>query len=169
MEENTSSAGPSEIRFYSWTNPEYRFLSNFYSAPFELEGKRWPTTEHYYQAMKSSDPGMHETIRTCGSPAIAKRYGGMLDTALSAWSERKDDVMRKALRCKFATGSPLAQKLLATGDAKLIEASPNDYYWGEGETKLGKNRLGVLLMEVRDELNAPRPDPDAWLDAWLTD
>ena len=43
---------------------------------------------------------------------------------------------------------------LATGDEELVEDSPNDYYWGRGRSGTGKNMLGRILMEVRDELRS---------------
>jgi len=47
--------------------------------------------------------------------------------------------------------------LLDTRPAYLIENSPSDKYWGCGRDGSGQNKLGVLLMQVRDELNA-NPD-----------
>jgi predicted NAD-dependent protein-ADP-ribosyltransferase YbiA (DUF1768 family) len=42
--------------------------------------------------------------------------------------------------------------LLATGDAILIEHTRNDDYWADGGDGSGKNKLGLLLMQVREEL-----------------
>jgi len=39
-----------------------------------------------------------------------------------------------------------------TADAALIETSNMDAFWGTGKKGIGKNMLGKLLMEVRDEL-----------------
>ncbi len=63
--------------------------------------------------------------------------------------------MLKALRVKFDQHQDLKQKLLSTGDAKLVEASPYDSYWGNATRKDGSkglNKLGILLMKVRSEL-----------------
>lgn len=156
-----------EIRFYGRHYPQWREFSNFYLAPIELDGKRWETTEHYYQAMKSLDAVEQEEVRTgipightrAGqlektepnlTPGFAKKQGRLL-LCRTDWTEVKQDVMRKALRAKFAIPA-LREKLLSTGEDKLIEASPSDYIWGEGADKSGQNLLGVLLMEVRKEL-----------------
>jgi hypothetical protein len=64
----------------------------------------------------------------------------------------KEDVMREALRAKFAQYPALRELLLTTGDAELIESTANDRYWGDGGDGTGRNRLGVLLMELRTEL-----------------
>ena len=61
--------------------------------------------------------------------------------------------MYRALKAKFKQNDKLKEQLLfATGDEELIEDSPYDYYWGIGRNKTGKNRLGILLMKLREEL-----------------
>lgn len=68
------------------------------------------------------------------------------------WEQIKDDIMRKALLRKFETHGDIREILLSTGDAEIVENSPIDYYWGCGANGSGKNRLGIILMEVRDIL-----------------
>lgn len=58
-----------------------------------------------------------------------------------------------ALRAKFAAHPAIRKTLLDTGSATLIEHTEKDRYWGDGGDGTGKNRLGVLLMRLRDELN----------------
>ena len=53
---------------------------------------------------------------------------------------------------KFNQQLEIAKGLLATGDAILIEHTQNDAYWADGGDGSGKNRLGLLLMQVREEL-----------------
>lgn len=54
------------------------------------------------------------------------------------------------LRAKFTQNENLKKKLLETGDRILREHTGRDKYWGDGGKKFtGKNRLGFLLMEVR--------------------
>ena len=68
------------------------------------------------------------------------------------WEEVKDEVMLQALRMKFSQNPEIAEELLATGDAILIEHTQNDAYWADGGDGSGKNKLGLLLMQVREEL-----------------
>ncbi len=68
------------------------------------------------------------------------------------WDSVKDDLMRRAVRAKFEQHADIRAILLATGEEELMEAAPNDYYWGCGAEGTGKNRLGRILMEVRSEL-----------------
>ena len=62
--------------------------------------------------------------------------------------------MLEAVRAKFTQHEDLRAILLGTGNAKLVEHTENDSYWGDGGDGSGKNRLGQILMRVRDELRA---------------
>lgn len=62
--------------------------------------------------------------------------------------------MREALLAKFTQHALLGAELLATGDALLVEHSKKDRYWGDGGDGSGRNRLGALLMSVREELTS---------------
>ena len=66
------------------------------------------------------------------------------------WDTVKDEIMRRAIRAKFEAHNELRDLLLATGEESLIEKTTNDYYWGCGTEGTGKNRLGELLMELRE-------------------
>jgi ribA/ribD-fused uncharacterized protein len=70
------------------------------------------------------------------------------------WEAVKDQVMLEALRAKFTQHEDLRAILLGTGEARLVEHTANDSYWGDGGDGSGKNRLGQLLMGLREELRA---------------
>ena len=59
--------------------------------------------------------------------------------------------MRRALEAKFTQNEEIMRILLSIGDKILIEDSDTDYYWSCGSDQSGKNRLSVLLMELRDK------------------
>ena len=144
------------ILFYGKSKPCY-FCSNFYPAGFKLDGKWWPTSEHYFQAMKFLDQESQDLVRIQPSPGHAAKLGRSRDMPLRKdWESVKDNVMRKAIEAKFTQHEDLKQELLATGDAKLIEDSLVDWYWGRGADHKGKNMLGVLLMALRDKLRGIR-------------
>jgi ribA/ribD-fused uncharacterized protein len=132
---------------------EYFFLSNFYEALplIKIDGKYWPTTEHYFQAMKSLDEKEQEKVRACSTPGFAKRAGRHV-TLRDDWQQVKEEVMLKALRVKFQNPE-LEKKLLDTNNDILEEGNTwNDMYWGKDlKSGMGHNRLGILLMQVRDE------------------
>jgi N-glycosidase YbiA len=142
------------VNFYR-VSDEYGCFSNFAPYPIELDGKRWPTTEHYFQAAKFDDPTDQEEIRSAKSPMVAKRLGHDRTKKLRPdWESAKDDIMRRAVLTKFTQHADLRAKLLATADARIVEHTENDAYWGDGGDGNGKNMLGLILMEVRDKLKA---------------
>jgi ribA/ribD-fused uncharacterized protein len=58
----------------------------------------------------------------------------------------------QAVRASFGQHAELGEILLHTGDAMIVEHTEKDAYWGDGGDGSGKNMLGRILMEVRDEL-----------------
>ncbi len=138
------------IYFYSIQEQPYGVFSNFAAHPFELDGLRRPTTEHYFQAQKFAGTPHTEQIRRAHSPKEAARMGRERSRPLRAdWEAVKDDVMRRAVLRKFEQYPQLQALLLGTDDAPLIENTTGDYYWGCGSDGSGKNMLGLILMEVR--------------------
>ncbi len=134
---------------------EYRFLSNFWPAPCIFEGRRYPSSEHAYQAAKSLDPAERARIAAMATPSEAKRAGRAM-ALRPDWESVKFDVMRACVRSKFAINSDLAEMLLATGDAVLEEGNTwGDRVWGVVDG-IGENRLGKILMDVRADLREGR-------------
>lgn len=143
---------PSVIHFYSVTD-DHGWCSNFAPYPIKLGGRVWPTSEHYFQAQKFEESSVQEAVRQTRSPMLAARMGRDRKLKLRRdWDSIKVSIMRDAVRAKFSQHKDLAQLLLATGDAKLVEHTDQDDYWGDGGDGSGKNMLGRILMEVRQEL-----------------
>ena len=140
------------IKFYSKLANEFRGFSNFAPSPMVIRGKRYASVEHYFQSMKFVSPMWQEAIRVAPTPARAKQLGASKDYEIrDDWQKVKDGFMLEALRAKFQQNAGLLQQLKDTGSRPLVEAGP-DAYWGEGRLKNGKNRLGKLLMQVREEM-----------------
>ena len=141
-----------EIKFYK-VHDDYGFMSNFASYPFSDGSRIWTTSEHYFQAQKFLVPQIQEKIRQIVSPMDAALEGRNRQNPLRPdWEEVKDKVMLQVLRMKFSQNPEIAKGLVATGDAILIEHTRNDAYWADGGDGSGKNKLGLLLMQVREEL-----------------
>ena len=130
---------------------EYDFLSNFYHSPIEKDGIKYPTVEHLFQASKTLDIEDHLLIAAAATPGQSKRMGRSIQLRPD-WEQIKDEVMYDAVYRKFTQNPNLKTKLLATGDAQLIEGNTwHDHYWGVCNG-VGENRLGQTLMEVRERL-----------------
>ena len=154
----SSSAKPwhsSDIKFYHQYEPYYEF-TNFSQYPIQLDGKQWPTTEHYFQAQKFIGTPYEEAIRKQPNARGAfdmSRNPSVSHWRRGDWDRVKDDVMLKCLRAKFTQHKDLREKLLDTGERHLIEHTSNDSYWGDGGDGSGQNKLGKLLMRVRKEIS----------------
>lgn len=147
------------IHFYS-ASGEYGCFSNFSRHSIFVAGKRWPTSEHYFQAMKFKGTEHEEAVRRARRPMDAANLGRDRKRPLRRdWESVKDQIMLEAVRTKFTQHDDLKAALLATGDATLVEHTANDDYWGDGGDGRGKNMLGRILMQVRDELRKTPPEP----------
>ena len=148
---------PETIYFYS-TADEYGFFSNFSGHSIRLKGKKWPTSEHYFQAQKFHNTAHREQIRKAKSPMQAARMGRDRKKRLRRdWESVKVGVMRAAVYAKFTQHQDLQLMLLATGDARIVEHTVNDDYWGDGGDGSGRNMLGRILMEVREQIRQEQP------------
>ena len=141
-----------QVYFYP---PEYYVFDNFSSFQVEYKGKTYPTSEHAFQSIQfiNGNPELAEIIRNTKSAHDAQKLAndnkGKRD---SDWEERKLDVMKEILHCKVDQHPYVKKKHLQSGDREIVEDSWRDDYWGWGETKKGKNMLGKLWMEVREEV-----------------
>lgn len=140
-------------------NGKYRFLSNFSDSELKEIAEDgtvivYPTVEHAFQAAKSMDIQTRVRVSKEATPGDAKHAGKRNGYVIlrADWEEVKDGIMLGLLRQKFSDPT-LKEKLLATGDAELIEGNNwGDDYWGVC-TQRGQNKLGKLLMQVRNEIN----------------
>lgn len=153
------------VNFYS-VSDDFGQFSNFAPFPIKLDGEVWPTSEHYFQAQKFEDKAYRQKIRETRSPMQAARMGRDRKQKLRQdWEAVKDGIMRKAVRAKFTQHEQLRLLLLSTGEAKIVEHTQNDDYWGDGGDGSGKNMLGRILMQVREELRtASTAEPGAAAD-----
>jgi ribA/ribD-fused uncharacterized protein len=144
----------SRILFYR-TADAYGAFSNFAAYPIAIDGRLWPTSEHFFQAQKFTRDEDREAILAERSPMRAAQLGRDRSRPVRAdWDDVRDEVMLAALRAKFTQHAELRALLLDTGDAELVEHTANDRYWADGGDGTGRNMLGKLLMQVRDELRS---------------
>ncbi len=148
-----------EIHFYRSNERPYGVFSNLYRCPVVYEGQEFPTSEHAYQAGKARKESVRNWILSAPSPAlVAMAAHGLYTWDIAPnWSKVKFDRMREVLHAKFSQHPDLRDLLLATGNARLVESAtvdnPVNRLWGEVDGK-GKNMLGNLLMEIREQFRA---------------
>lgn len=131
---------------------KFGFLSNFHESSFYVDGEKYTSVEHAYQAHKTLDLTSRKLIREAKKPALAKKLGQSVEVRKD-WESVKLDLMRTFVYKKFSNPF-LKDLLLSTGDLKLINVNTwNDTFWGVCNN-VGHNHLGIILMEVRDLLRA---------------
>ena len=144
---------------------EYGFLSNFHPCEFEYKGITYKHSEGAFQAQKTLDEKERQYIATLSAGESKRACGrrglkGFKINFRTDWEQVKDQVMYEVVTEKFKQNPDLKDKLLATGDAMLIEGTTwHDNYWGNCtcarcKNITGRNQLGLTLMRVREELRA---------------
>lgn len=139
-------------------------FSQWYSAPFVVDGQRYPTAEHFMMAEKAALFGDYQTrtqVLQAASPGAAKALGRQVRGFDEAtWVENRFSIVVRANTAKFAQNKELSHFLQQTGSRILVEASPVDRIWGIGIAQesekvnnpnlwRGLNLLGFALMHVR--------------------
>ena len=129
---------------------EFTFLSNFYPSTLTFRGHIFKTAEHAYQASKCSTQSEIEVIKSAATPAEAKKLGKSVILPPD-WEALKVHNMKEILRSKFQNPF-LREKLKETGRQEIRnENSFHEKFWGTSKGE-GKNLLGVLLTEIREEI-----------------
>lgn len=155
------------IKFYKVNEP-YGYFSNFSPHPVFIDNERWNTVEHYFQASKFTDIEIRKKIQLMESPMQAAIEGRSLKNVLREdWDVIKENIMSKALKFKFIQHPRLMHNLLLTKNSLIVEHTKNDNYWGDGGNGKGQNRLGFLLMEIRDKLLKEVEDEKVVLPPWI--
>jgi ribA/ribD-fused uncharacterized protein len=145
-------------------------LSQWWPAPFLLDGRRYATAEHYMMWRKAvlfGDADAAEAVLAAPGPAEAKALGrGVRGFDSAVWERERFEVVVAGSVAKFAADAPLGAYLVGTGDRTLVEASPGDAVWGIGlradhpdarhpDRWPGRNLLGRALMVARARLRGP--------------
>lgn len=146
-----------EIRTIDSFSGEYRPLSNFWPVKVYYDGLTYTTVEHAYQAAKTLDLSSREKICKLPTAGKAKKFWdkNQNPNPTPHWEENKLDIMRDLIQKKFSLDNQilLVKLLVDTDDSKIIEGNRwKDTFWGmvkEGDTWVGENNLGTLLVERR--------------------
>lgn len=163
---------PSFLFFWGHTAPPgdgvgKACLSQWYPAPFVVEGRSFATAEHFMMHGKATlfgDTDAAAKILASTDPgdvkAIGREVRGYDD---GRWDAARFDVVVEGNVAKFSQHAALRAFLLETGDAVLVEAAPRDVVWGIGlgesnpqarspKDWRGRNLLGFALMAARDAI-----------------
>ena len=133
---------------------QYFFLSNFYECPIYYNKLVFCNAEAAFQAQKVIDE--KEQYKFINLNASQARKLGKTIVLRKDWEEVKDNIMYEIVKRKFTVNKELQQKLIDTKDEELVEGNWwHDTYWGiDSKTGIGKDKLGKILMKVREEVKS---------------
>lgn len=164
----SSPAAPPPVHFYDRDAPFYQF-ANFWAAPIIRRGRAYACTEVYFQAAKFRGSATEIDIASCSEPrqaydlarkrAAVEHYRRCMQPGWRQGTAGANvSAMMEALEAKFVQHPDLAELLLSTGEAEIVERTPaGDPFWGDASNGSegkgsGLNMLGKLLMQVRQRL-----------------
>lgn len=142
-------------RIIGFYEREFYTFSNFSSFAVVWNGRKWPTSEHAYQAAHflNTAPKLYEKIFNANSAHEAFKIAkNNASKAPKDWHDIKIKIMEEIVRLKLKQNPYVKKKLLQTGDLMLVEDSPKDSFWGWGSDRKGRNELGKIWMKLRKEL-----------------
>lgn len=149
-------------------------FSQWFHAPFVIEGIRYETAEQYMMAKKAllfNDYEHYVLIMNEANPQRCKALGkDVRNFDAACWDRCKEEIVYNGNYAKFDQNIKVRKYyLFNTGDTILAEASPFDTVWGIGleasdpdatdpSKWKGQNLLGKILMRVRSDLMEKYPE-----------
>ena len=160
--------GPPPVLFHGAdeSKGEYRNFSNMSAHKIMVDSKEYQTVEHFYQAKKAEKFGDLESLEKIMKAKSAKAVKALgkkvKDFKQEEWDSAKYEIMREGVSAKFAQYPELRKQLEETGDRKIGFADARNVFWGIGSSESvekskhpekwrGKNMLGHIMMELRDQ------------------
>src|SRR5258706_6314541 len=145
---------PDSILFHEPSDLPYGILSPFAPTPVWIAGRRYPTVEHWYQAMRGVGDE-HEWIRAAVSPQEAKLRATTIEPR-HYWTDEKVFIMYRGMLAKCRQHPMLVDLLMSTGETEIHEDC-GDRFWGFG-SRQGEDWLGKVLSHIRACLRSPESD-----------
>lgn len=136
---------------------EYAFLSNFYNVPISIvlagETYTFRNTEAAFQAQKNYSRAKEFELLTASE---AKKLGKSVEITTEDWDHNRLFAMARVLHAKFKSEDLMAK--LKNVTEEIVEDNYwNDTFWGVCTNRkydhVGKNMLGKMLMNIRDNNN----------------
>jgi ribA/ribD-fused uncharacterized protein len=143
-----------DIIYFYEPEDEYGWLANFSDHPITIKAIYYKTVEHYFQSQKFTNNDIkNQVIRSINAEQAKLIAKENKDKRVGNWADIKEQVMARGIYAKFTQYEDLKLKLIQTGNKIIVEKTIDDYYWGCGLNNNGLNRMGVLLMKLRNKIS----------------
>ena len=132
---------------------ELGYLANYSEYGFYKDNNYYKTVEHYYQSEKFNNKELKEKIISSKTPKEASNIGrDKNNKRIDNFKNIKDNVMYEGCLLKFRQNKDIRSKLIETRNKEIREMTIDEYYWGVGKNLTGQNKIGKILMKVRDQV-----------------
>ncbi len=137
-------------------------FSNFHPSPFQADGLRFPTNEHYYQYHKArfaKEEAIAADILIENDPAKVKRLGDQVKAPAQWYNNVGLSTMTCGIVHKFQQNERLRPLITRCASKNFVECSQYDKFWANGlkftddntgnpKCWKGRNMLGNCLNEA---------------------
>lgn len=132
---------------------EYYMLSNWSAHSIIIDGVEYKTVDHAYHAAKFDDPKIKLKISTANSPLMAKKVASDFSHLQKQLTqEDRIKIVKRLNIIKVNQHKEVSDALIKSGHAEIIEDSPFDDFWGIGADGKGRNEMGKIWMEIREQI-----------------
>lgn len=164
----SATTNESDEKFTFFFGAESPF-SQWHYVTFTVDGVQYNCAEQYMMHQKAvlfGDEAMASEIMNADHPGDQKALGRKVNNFDDKkWGASCKEIVKRGNMAKFSQNAELGVELMSTRGTTLVEAAPRDTVWGIGlsaknwkaqhrEHWRGKNLLGEILTEVREELAA---------------
>ena len=155
--DNDNDDSPNEGEQKIDVSGQDNILSNFYLMNIKFKGKEYHSVEQAYQFAKAchvKNTDIGKDIMDAQTASQCKEAAKKLPHSKS-WQKKKVSVIEKLMNIKCNDSEDFREALLATGD-KEITHNVGGPFWGTP----GKNQFGLILMDIRSELQSESEESD---------
>jgi hypothetical protein len=120
---------------------------NFLICSFEVDGITYPSAEHYFQCMKTTNKNDHDKIKLASTAMKSWTLGNEVKLR-SDWEEVKVNIMYEGNLAKFTQNEELMKSLCSSlGKVDFGGSTPFWNYWN-----------GLIMERIRAEIRGTEED-----------
>ncbi len=112
---------------------------------------KYPSSESIFQSSKIIDVDYSNKQKLSKNPRISKKLSEKIEPR-EFWNVNKCEIMRYIIKLKIEQHQDIKNNLIKTSMKDIIFNSKQDELFGTGRDNSGKNMLGKILMDIRNDI-----------------